>query len=599
MFCPKCDQEIPEHSAFCPKCGQRVNQNSSISPNQRTEKSNIAGTENSPFGGNPLYPKIALGAAAVVVVALVIVLLVSGTGGSGKSSVARNGASTGPAVNNNQATDAVQNQEDQAKAKLAEADSAFSSGDYDTALRLYRDIDTDYAKTRVRAIECIPIADAVAKEWLEATDNEANEIVMAAFDLNFTFDTEYDPQTYTFYTKMYYPALYTSLVGAFVSRETIEGGVTSSGHEKTAYEMFCKRGYEDITCVSNMYDSDGGLLVSFPYNKEIREAEIVREQQEAAAAAAKEAQAAAEREAVRDEFIAGLNSNEEFWSAVDKELKKFESKQKLNRMIDQYWKDHKDQWQYDSLSAFEITKMEYGEAYVLDSEREAEGARYIGESYTIGSTATIIHLPCTAEAFARIYGLDAEVIFNAELELVFEANPLIVRCTYLAKQDAITVKSMEENEAYAPVIENPLDVPYPWVGMDMYSFAEQNWGGIGETLSSDWFNFTVENVYAAHEYSGVNASEGNQLIVADVLIDNISSHQIIFDDTDLKIYWEKGESSCGALQTIAGAILDIGETCSGTLVYEVPEQIQNFAIILCDGEPVYPKASIIGFSVGE
>ena len=598
MFCPKCGQEIPEHSTFCSKCGQRVNQNPSTSTNQRTEKSDTAGTENSPFGGNPLYTKIALGAAAVAVIALVIVLLSSGTGRSDKASGIKNGASTGPS--DSQATDAVQNQEDQAKAKLAEADSAFSSGDYDAALRLYRDIDTDYAKTRVRAIECIPIADAVAKEWLEATDNEANEIVMAAFDLNFTFDTEYDPQTYTFYTKMYYPALYTSLAGAFVSRETIEEGVTSSGHEKTAYEMFCERGYEDITCVSNMYDSDGGLLASFPYNKEIREAEIVREQQEAEAAAAKEAQAVAEREAIRDEFIAGLNSNEEFWDAVDKELKDYYNKSKLEREIEQYWKDHKDQWQYDSLSAFEITEMEYGEAYVLDSEREAEGAHYIGESYTSGSIATVIHLPCTAEVSAlRFFGPDAEVIFNAELELVFEANPLIVRCTYLAKQDAITVISMEENEAYAPVIENPLDVPYPWVGMDMYSFAEQNWGGIGETLSSDWFNFTVENVYATHEYSGVNASEGNQLIVADVLIDNISSHQIIFDDTDLKIYWEKGESSCGALQTIAGAILDIGETCSGTLVYEVPEQIQNFAIILCDGEPVYPKASIIGFSVGE
>ena len=158
---------------------------------------------------------------------------------------------------------------------------------------------------------------------------------------------------------------------------------------------------------------------------------------------------------------------------------------------------------------------------------------------------------------------------------------------------------MEENEAYDTVIENLLVVSYTWLGMDMYSFAERNWGGVGETLSSDWFRFTVESAYAAQTYSGFSASAGNQLVMATMLLESISSYQITFDDSDLRIYWEKGESSCGALQPIAGTFLDIGETYSGTFVYEVPAEIQNFAIILCDGEPVYPKASVIGFSINE
>jgi len=44
-------------------------------------------------------------------------------------------------------------------------------------------------------------------------------------------------------------------------------------------------------------------------------------------------------------------------------------------------------------------------------------------------------------------------------------------------------------------------------------------------------------------------------------------------------------------------ILDEGETFSGVLVYEVPAEIKNFAVTITDGEPVYPKTSIVGFSI--
>ncbi|MBD5168937.1 MAG: DUF4352 domain-containing protein [Oscillibacter sp.] len=616
MFCPSCGKEIPEQSVFCPKCGQRINRNpaegtaSAVPPavdqspqapvaSANREAAGTAYKKTSTFGRNPLYRRIIMGIAAVMILA--IVLVVSGISRSSENPTAGANGSADAKATADKSADAVKIQEDQAKVKLGEADSAFSKGDYDTALRLYRDIDTDYAKARVRAIECIPVADSVAKEWLEATDNEANAIVLATFGLDFTFDTEYDPQTYTFYTKMYYPSLYTDLATSFgTSRETIEEGVTSSGHEKTAYEMFCKRGYEDITCVSNMYDGDGGLLASFPYNKEIQKANAIRAQQEEEAAAAKAAQVAEEQERIRNEFITELNSNDEFWSAVDKDLKGYESKNKIEQVIDQYWRDHKDRWKYDSLSSFIIIEMEYGEPYVLDSEQEAEKTHYGGEMTAFDYGPVMIHLPCTAEVSAALfYGSNTGTVFDVELELVFETNPLVLRSPYILKQDAVAVVSMEEDEMYAPVIENPLDVLYPWVGMDTYSFAERSWGGVGETLSSDWFNFTVESVYAMQTYSGFSASAENQLIVATVWIENIYPDPIAFDDSDLRIYWEKGESSCGALQSITGTVLDTGETYSGTFVYEVPAEIQNFAIILCDGEPIYPKASVIGFSISE
>ena len=603
MFCPKCGKEISDKSIFCPKCGQHIGQDSkegtAPAAPSITEKSGADSEHGSLLGGNPLYPKIALGAAVIVI--LMIVLLVSGLSRNGNADTPESSKSNAPISTGSKTNNPSETKEDPVKAKVDEADSAFGRGDYDTALRLYRNIDMDYAKARVRAIECIPVADSVAKEWLEATDNEANAIVLAAVGLDFTFDTEYDPQTYTFYTKMYYPSLYTDLATSFgTSRETIEEGVTSSGHEKTAYEMFCKRGYEDITCVSNMYDSDGGLLASFPYSKEIQEADAVRAQREEEAAAAKAALAITEQERIRNEFIAGLNSNDEFWSAIDKNLKEFDSRYKLEQVTDQYWRDHKDRWKYDSLFSFKIVEIEYGEPYVLDSERESEELHHTGNATALDYGQVIIHLPCTAEVSAvRFYGADTEIVFNAELELVFETNPLILRSPYRLKQDEVTVVSMEENEAYAPVIENPMDVSYPWLGMDAYSFAERSWGGVGETLSSEWFSFTVESAYAAQTYSEFSASVGNQLVVATILIENISSYQITFDDSDLRIYWEKGESSCGALQPITGTVLDQGETYSGTFVYEAPAEIQNFAIILCDGEPVYPKASVIGFSINE
>lgn len=476
MFCPSCGKEIPEQSVFCPKCGQYINRNPAEgtasaappavdqSPQAPAASANreAAGTtykKTSTFGSNSLYRRIIMGIAAVMILA--IVLVVSGITRSSEKPAAGASGSADAKANGDKTVDTVKSQEDQAKAKLDEADSAFRAGDYDTALRLYRDIDTDYAKARVHAIECIPVADAVAKEWLEATDNVANEVLLAAFGLDFTFDTEYDPQTYTFYTKMYYPSLYTDLATSFgTSRETIEEGVTSSSHEKTAYEMFCKRGYEDITCISNMYDSDGGLLASFPYNKEIQEADTIRAQQEEEAAAAKAALAVTEQERIRNEFIAGLNSNDEFWSAIDKNLEEFDSRNKLEQVTDQYWRDHKDRWKYDSLSSFKIIEMEYGEPYVLDSERESKKSSYVGEMTAFDYGPVIIHLPCTAEVSAvMFYGSDTEVIFNVELELVFETNPLILRSPYRLKQDAVTVISMEEDEAYTPAIENPLDVP--------------------------------------------------------------------------------------------------------------------------------------------
>lgn len=537
MFCPKCGQEIPEHAAFCPKCGQRVNQKPSTSSNQRTEKSDIAGTENSPFGGNPLYPKIALGAAAVVVVALVIVLLVSGTGGSDKSSVAWNGASTGPAVNNNQAANAVQNQGDQAKAKLAEADSAFSSGNYDTALRLYRDIDTDYAKTRVRAIECIPIADAVAKDWLEATDNEANEIVMAAFDLNFTFDTEYDPQTYTFYTKMYYPALYTSLAGAFVSRETIEEGVTSSGHEKTAYEMFCERGYEDITCVSNMYDSDGGLLASFPYNKAIYEADLEKERQESERAE----QLKQENEQQRKGHVEAICSDAEALAAaqnlIDRALQPNIHKKDwvFAQAVSKYIGDHQESWPEMSIINVEVVgEIEYGELWGEDDREKAEEelVYYSAQPYKV-----MIHLPCTVPLYIKYsaksaYGDSEDTISCvATCDMVFQVqpqtDPLNMRC---ALEHPYTIISMEKTGIVQHFLKDEdFDNETAVILPDASSYAQ---GYVGNIFRAQFFDFAIESVSIS---CPSETQAGNINAVA--AFSNWTEYEQPIYDTFLQIKW--------------------------------------------------------------
>lgn len=142
-----------------------------------------------------------------------------------------------------------------------------------------------------------------------------------------------------------------------------------------------------------------------------------------------------------------------------------------------------------------------------------------------------------------------------------------------------------------------VDTPCPWTDMIAYSSTERNWGGIGDTVASNWLNLTVENVYAIQEYQEHQAFPGRQLIVVTVSVENIYSSPITFTKEDLSIFWNEGRSHGNSIQTLSGITLDIGETFSTELIYKVPVQMHNFAILLSDGKEGYAKTSIIGFSV--
>lgn len=431
---------------------------------------------------------------------LIIVLQVSGMGRSSEKPVAGNNQTTSPTASSDRTLDAVTSQKDQAKAKLGEADSAFSKGDYDTALRLYRDIDTDYARARVRAIECIPVADAVAKEWLEVTDNEANAIVLAAFGLDFTFDTEYDPQTYTFYTKMYYPFLYTDLATSFgTSRETIEEGVTSSGHEETAYEMFCKRGYEDITCVSNMYDGDGGLLASFPYSKAEFEADFEKERQEAE----KAEQLKQENEQLRLGFVEEICSDAEVLAAAQDIIGRalqpnIHGKDwEFTQAVSKYVKEHQESWPEMSIINVEVVgEIEYGELWGADNRESAETENAY---YSTQMSNIIVHLPCTIPLYIKYsaaseYGASEDVISctaicDMALQVQPQTEPINMR---RALANSYTVTSMEKTGLVQHTLkdedfENETFAILP----DANDYAQ---GYVGNVFRAQFFDFAIESV---------------------------------------------------------------------------------------------------------
>lgn len=266
MYCPKCGKQMPDDSKFCGACGCILNlpdAESNTSAESLSAVENSQNRSNFPQKKSNRSPKGIIISAAILLVVVVI------------------GFSMYPRSDGNHLSrqQTGQTTKDDTKERTEEADQYFSRGDYDTALELYQKIDTEYARRKAHSIECIDVSDEISQKWLESVDPGAYNIALSLMGGDFEFDTEYDIDTYTFYTKMYYGDIYTALSG-FMSDEELSKGVTSAGHEKTTYNWFRERGYDDITCVFNSYGSDGKLWSSFSYGRKDYETDQAQEQNE-------------------------------------------------------------------------------------------------------------------------------------------------------------------------------------------------------------------------------------------------------------------------------------------------------------------------------
>lgn len=113
-------------------------------------------------------------------------------------------------------------------------------------------------------------------------------------------------------------------------------------------------------------------------------------------------------------------------------------------------------------------------------------------------------------------------------------------------------------------------------------------GYIGDTMSTHWFDFTVNKAYSCSEYAGYTAEEGYQLVIAEVTLKNTFGISVDMWDTDFLILWDDPDENSGVEITVPvyceeqfpeEYVLGINETKTGLLIYEVPEGFRDFAVV--------------------
>ena len=112
-------------------------------------------------------------------------------------------------------------------------------------------------------------------------------------------------------------------------------------------------------------------------------------------------------------------------------------------------------------------------------------------------------------------------------------------------------------------------------------------GYIGDTMSTYWFDFTVEDAFTCSEYEGYTAHDGYQLVVATMTVKNTWERSVDLWETDFLILWDDPDENSGWEITVPvyneeqfpeEYSLGINKSRTGLLIYEVPEEYRDFAI---------------------
>lgn len=125
---------------------------------------------------------------------------------------------------------------------------------------------------------------------------------------------------------------------------------------------------------------------------------------------------------------------------------------------------------------------------------------------------------------------------------------------------------------------------------DENGYAE---GQLGDTMHSSFFDYTVNSAYTCSEYGEYKAQDGYELLVADITITNTFKEDIPMYDTDFQVQWNDPSDEAydwpvtyyaGISETIGDNVLpaeydlDIDESRTGLLVFEVPDGEEDFSI---------------------
>lgn len=111
-------------------------------------------------------------------------------------------------------------------------------------------------------------------------------------------------------------------------------------------------------------------------------------------------------------------------------------------------------------------------------------------------------------------------------------------------------------------------------------------GYIGDTLSTLWFDFVVDDAYTCTEYHGYTPDAGNKLVVVAISLKNNCGYSVDMWGNDFVILWDDEENGID-VSLPAGLsdeqfpdeyALGINARKSGVSVFEVPEEFRDFAI---------------------
>lgn len=114
-------------------------------------------------------------------------------------------------------------------------------------------------------------------------------------------------------------------------------------------------------------------------------------------------------------------------------------------------------------------------------------------------------------------------------------------------------------------------------------------GGIGDTLSNMFFDYTVLEATSPAEYDGYTAAEGNRLIVCSVKVKNTFGETIPMYDSDFQLQWGNiggdDDDYTFSLDAFNDTMMPLeyeladGEEVTYDLVFEAPADVKDFGLV--------------------
>ena len=112
-------------------------------------------------------------------------------------------------------------------------------------------------------------------------------------------------------------------------------------------------------------------------------------------------------------------------------------------------------------------------------------------------------------------------------------------------------------------------------------------GAIGDTLSTEWFDFTVTDAYSCGQYQGHTPSEGYRLVVVTMTLKNSCGQLVDMWGDDFVLIWGDEDAFDLDIPLPAGLsgeqfpdeyVLGVDESRTGVMVFEAPQEFRDFSV---------------------